>query len=83
MLIAEILSIDADDKYIDKNGSFDITKCNLITYANGKYFLLGKPIGKFGYSVQKKKESKKGKGEVESRNYKQQEKNKIKSRSYK
>ena len=35
MFIAEILSIDADDKYIDEKGAFDISKCNLITYANG------------------------------------------------
>jgi len=55
MFIAEILSIDADEKYIDDKGAFDITKCDLITYANGKYFTLGKQVGKFGYSVQKKK----------------------------
>lgn len=57
MFIAEVLSINADEKYIDENGAFDITKCNLISYANGKYFSLGKQIGKFGYSVQKKKKS--------------------------
>ena len=55
MFIAEILSIDADEKYINEKGAFDITKCNLITYANGKYFALGKQLGKFGYSVQKKR----------------------------
>ena len=55
MCIAEILSIDADEKYIDKKGAFDISKCDLITYANGKYFALGKILGKFGYSVQKNK----------------------------
>lgn len=55
MFIAEILSIDADNQYIDEKGAFDISKCNLITYANGKYYSLGKQIGKFGYSVQKKK----------------------------
>ena len=59
MFIAEVISIDADEKYIDENGTFDITKCDLITYANGKYFSLGRPIGKFGYSVQKKKKQKK------------------------
>ena len=58
MFIAEVLSINADEKYIDKNGAFNITKCNLISYANGKYFLQGKQVGKFGYSV-KKKENKK------------------------
>ena len=55
MFIAEILSIDADDKYIDEKGAFDISKCNLITYANGGYYSLNRKIGKFGYSVQKKK----------------------------
>ena len=55
MFIADVLSIDVDNRYIDKNGSFDISKCNLIAYANGGYYTLGKKIGKFGYSVQKKK----------------------------
>lgn len=55
MFVAEVLSIDADDKYIDDKGAFDISKCDLITYANGKYFSLGKQVGKFGFSVQKKK----------------------------
>ncbi len=58
MFIAEILSIDADEHYIDEKGAFDITKCNLIAYANGKYFTLGKQVGKFGYSVAKKKNKK-------------------------
>ena len=49
------MSIDADDKYIDEKGAFDISKCNLITYANGGYYSLNRKIGKFGYSVQKKK----------------------------
>ena len=55
MFMAEVLSINADEKYIDEKGAFDISKCDLVAYANGKYFELGKQIGKFGYSVQKKK----------------------------
>ena len=55
MFIAEILAIKADDKYIDDKGAFDISKCDLIAYANGGYYTLGKKVGKFGYSVQKKK----------------------------
>lgn len=53
--IADVLSIDADEKYIDEKGAFDISKCNLIAYANGGYYELGKKVGKFGYSVEKKK----------------------------
>ena len=54
MFVAEIVAIDADDKYIDDRGAFDISKCDLIAYANGGYYPLEKKIGKFGYSVQKK-----------------------------
>ena len=58
MFVAEVLSIDADEKYIDENGAFDISKCELIAYANGGYYPLGKKIGKFGFSVQKNKNKK-------------------------
>ena len=54
MFVAEVLAINADEKYIDEKGAFDISKCDLVAYANGKYFELGKKVGKFGYSVQKK-----------------------------
>lgn len=57
MFIAEVLSIDADEQYIDEKGAFDISKCNLIAYSNGHYYSMGKKIGRFGFSVQKKKNS--------------------------
>ncbi len=55
MFIAEVLAINADEKYIDERGAFDISKCNLITYSNGNYYSLGKKIGRFGFSVKKNK----------------------------
>ena len=58
MFVAEILSIDADEKYIDEKGTFDISKCNLIAYANGGYYPLSDKVGKFGFSVMKKKKTK-------------------------
>lgn len=67
MFIAEVLSIDVDEKYIDKKGAFDISKCNLIAYANGGYYPLDKKIGKFGYSVQKKKEKRTRKNQMNTR----------------
>ena len=57
MFIAEILSIDADEKYIDEKGAFDISKCNLIAYSNGHYYSMGRKIGRFGFSVQKKRKN--------------------------
>ena len=59
MFIAEVVAINADEKYIDKKGAFDISKCKLIAYANGGYYTLGKRVGKFGYSVRKKKNGRK------------------------
>ena len=59
MFIAEILAINSDDKYINDKGAFDISKCNLIAYSNGHYYQMGKKIGKFGFSVKKKKKLKK------------------------
>jgi flavin reductase (DIM6/NTAB) family NADH-FMN oxidoreductase RutF len=58
MFVAEVLSIDADEKYIDEKGAFDISKCNLMAYSNGGYYPLGSKIGKFGFSVEKKKKVK-------------------------
>lgn len=58
VFIADVLAINASKEYIDEKGAFDISKCDLIAYANGGYYELGKKIGKFGFSVQKKKKTK-------------------------
>ena len=55
MFVAKVVAINADEKYINENGAFDITKCDLIAYANGNYLAMGKKLGKFGFSVKKKK----------------------------
>ena len=59
MFVAEVLAINADKKYIDEKGAFDISKCDLIAYSNGNYYSLGKKIGRFGFSVQKNKKRRK------------------------
>ncbi len=55
IFMAEILSIDADEKYIDNKGAFDITKCDVITYANGKYFTLESKLGNLDIQYKRKK----------------------------
>ena len=59
MFIAEVVGVTVDDKYLDENDRFHINDANLIMYSHGEYFALGKYLGKFGYSVQKKKKRKK------------------------
>lgn len=55
MFIAKVLGVHVAKEYMDKNGAFDISKCNLMAYANGGYYALGKKLGTFGFSVRKKK----------------------------
>ena len=45
----------------DEKGAFDISKCGLISYANGGYYAQGEKLGRFGFSVQKKQKKQKKK----------------------
>lgn len=53
MFMAEVLAVNVDEKYFDENDRFCMEECNLITYSHGKYYTLGKELGKFGFSVKK------------------------------
>ncbi len=55
MFIADIVGMDVSEACIDKTGKLQIEKCNLLAFAHGEYFTLGKKMGSFGYSVRKKK----------------------------
>ena len=59
MFVAEVVSTNVDEKLLDENGRLDLQRADLIAYAHGEYYGLGKKLGKFGYSVQKKKTNKK------------------------
>jgi flavin reductase (DIM6/NTAB) family NADH-FMN oxidoreductase RutF len=56
MFVAEVVAVNADPAYMDpKTGKFDFMKSKPICYSHGAYYEIGKYLGKFGYSVQKKK----------------------------
>jgi len=56
MFTAEVLAINADAAFINpRTGTFKLSQSMPICYLHGHYFLVGKMIGKFGFSVQKKK----------------------------
>ena len=56
MFMAEIVAVHADESLFDKKtGAMHLERANLVAYSNGHYYGLGKIIGKFGFSVQKKK----------------------------
>lgn len=55
MFIAEVLSLRADEKYIDEaTGKFKLEEANLVAYSHGIYHELGPALGTFGFSVKKK-----------------------------
>ena len=58
MFIADIVAVGAEESIIDEKGRLMLEKANLLAYAHGDYFALGKKIGDFGFSVRKKKRSK-------------------------
>lgn len=53
MFMAEILAVDADDRFFDEAGRFDLNKAGLAAYVHGSYVELGKSLGTFGFSVRK------------------------------
>ncbi len=54
MIIADVVGVTIDDAYMTETGKFDLNSAELVTYSHGEYFLLGKKLGTFGYSVKKK-----------------------------
>lgn len=57
MFLAEVLAVHVDEKYMDRKGEFLLNQTGLVTYSHGEYFELGKTLGKFGFSVEKKKKN--------------------------
>ena len=55
MFISEVVAIHADKKFIDEAGAFRMDKAGIIAYCHGRYYSLGRQVGKFGFSVMKKK----------------------------
>lgn len=60
MFLAEIVAVDAEEKYFDEKGRFDLNAARLISYTHGAYTQPGDVIGTFGFSVRKKPVQKAG-----------------------
>ena len=55
MFIAEVVSVQVSDEYINETGKFCLNDTGLMAYSHGEYRSLGQQIGTFGYSVKKRK----------------------------
>ena len=59
MFLADITNVNIQEEFINKQNALDLEKAGLLAYAHGFYYTLGKKIGKFGWSVEKKSTLKK------------------------
>jgi flavin reductase (DIM6/NTAB) family NADH-FMN oxidoreductase RutF len=55
MFVAEVVAVQVSAALIDAKGRLHLEKGGLIAFAHGHYFALGSRIGRFGFSVQKRK----------------------------
>ncbi len=57
MFLAKVVAVNVEEKYLDKQtGKFDLRQTDPIAYLHGSYYALGENLGRFGFSVRKKKE---------------------------
>ena len=57
MFLADIVAVNVDEKLLMDN-KLCINRAHLCAFAHGEYYKLGERIGKFGFSVKKKKANK-------------------------
>lgn len=59
MFLAEVVGVQVDERYVDAaSGRFELERAGLIAYSHGEYFSLGEAIGRFGWSVRRRKTAK-------------------------
>ncbi|MCR5298579.1 MAG: flavin reductase family protein [Paludibacteraceae bacterium] len=59
LFIGEVVNVQVDETFIDAaTGAFDEKKASLLVYEHGKYYKTGEFVGKFGWSVERKKQKK-------------------------
>lgn len=58
MFIARVVNVQVSEEHLDENGKFHLNKTGLVAYSHGQYLQTGPKLGKFGYSIQKKKPKK-------------------------
>ncbi len=57
IFMADIVNVSCDEKILDERGRICYDRAGLLAYSHGEYFALGKKIGKFGFSTDKKKKN--------------------------
>lgn len=74
VFVADIVSVSVDESIINSDGKMEIERANLMAYAHGEYFSLGRKLGVFGFSSMKAGSQKKKDAAVLRNRKKAQEK---------
>ena len=53
VFLADVVSVSVRGDLLDKDGKIRLDKADLMAYAHGEYFALGKKVGRFGFSTDK------------------------------
>ena len=56
LFIADVVNVRADERHLNaETGKLELAEANPLVYVHGGYYELGNKIGKFGWSVEKKR----------------------------
>ncbi len=53
LFLAEVVAVHVSSDFLDKRGKLRLEKAGILAYAHGEYYILGKKVGFFGFSVKK------------------------------
>jgi len=56
LFLAEVVDVQVAATLLDAKGRLNLAKAGLLAFAHGEYFALGRRLGRFGFSVRKKKQ---------------------------
>ena len=68
IFMADIVNVSCDEKILDEKGRICYDRAGLLAYSHGEYFALGRKIGKFGFSTDKKSKTKLRQAPTSSKN---------------
>ncbi|MFH1762423.1 MAG: flavin reductase family protein [bacterium] len=58
MFLSQVVAINADRQYVSKSSNaFNMSKAGLLAFSHGRYYAVGKELGRFGFSVRKRKKN--------------------------
>jgi flavin reductase (DIM6/NTAB) family NADH-FMN oxidoreductase RutF len=58
MFIAEVAAVDVEENLLDETGKLRLDRAHLLCYNHGSYAKVSSPLGKFGFSVERKRKRK-------------------------